>query len=646
MTDPKVPSRVIETIEKPVEDLELVIQRADAAYASGSPIFEDIEYDALVERLRYLKPHSEVLSRVSDSLLSTHEKVTHDSVMISIKDGFSNEDIASFCNKTEPPWSCEFKIDGLALSVKYNCGELVQAVTRGDGYVGDDVTEVAKTMRSLPVVIPYKGRLEVRGEAYITKKDFKGMEGFANPRNAAAGSLRLKSPREAASRPLSFLAYSCETPVGEHLDSHSSRMRYLHTIGFTTVRRIKSYSYEETVKLFDELSYKRDKMPIEIDGMVIKVDSIKKRESLGHVGKYPRWSLAAKFDAPKGITKLLDIELSVGRTGNVTPVGIFEPVKIAGSEVSRASLHNNSEILRKGIRIGCTVSLIKAGDIIPEVEKVLIPGDNEPYTMPLYCPKCRTPLDRSQLNWKCASPTCSVQKTFEFFVSRQCMNISGLGPKLLEKLVYKFDMVDTSDLLSISTICKGSAEFRKLVSIEGLTDYSANKLIESVKAALSIKPETFYRCLCIPSIGESTVKILADIYPNPAVFLDEIGRKDRKGRNRLKVLDPSKEDQIDKWLSKKGWDRAIRLFQQCKIVKPAIKTEGTKYTFVFTGKLSSPRSRYVSEAEELGHKTSKTISKSVDYLVVGEKAGSKKNKAEALGISILSEEEFSNIINK
>ena len=377
-------------MEDQISHLEGLIQRHDQLYYNGVPEIDDVDYDGLRHRLKDLAPKSPVLNRVGATVVGDFEKVTHASKMLSLNDVFTEDDIQRWCTKYPGPYVAEVKLDGLAIELEYVDGYLYRASTRGDGEVGDDVTHSIRTIKNVPLHLSENVTITVRGEVVIPKEKFKLLEGFANARNAAAGSVRQKDSRIAAQRHLAFYAYSTPDDIAF---THTMSLHKLSLLGFEVVRQQKCNDLTEILMAFSDVNLIREKLPIDIDGLVVKINDHSQCTSLGIRGRYPRWAIACKFESPAAVTTLLDVVLQKGRTGNITPVAILDPIEIAGSTVARASLHNQSEITRKGIYLGALVTVEKAGDIIPEVKNVINPQDimrtnGSLYQMPDECPEC------------------------------------------------------------------------------------------------------------------------------------------------------------------------------------------------------------------------------------------------------------------
>ena len=521
------------TVEKRVRELnELLKEYGHAYYVLDRPLVPDSVYDSLLQELLAIEAENPDLiypdsptQRVGGEVLEGFSKVVHEYPMLSLSNAFNEEDIRDFDRRVQAgtgkaSYICELKIDGLAVSLKYENGMFVQGSTRGDGTVGEDITANLKTIRTVPLKLSEPVSIEVRGEAYMPKKSFmrlnetrdeNGEEPFANPRNAAAGSLRQLDPKIAASRNLAVFIYGVGGDGSAYgQDSHSDSLDYLASIGFeTNTDRKRCKSIEDVLDYIESWQERRQDLDYEIDGIVIKVDSYEDQEQLGFTAKSPRWAIAYKFPAEEVHTRLLDIELSVGRTGVVTPTAILEPVRVAGTTVARASLHNEDLIREKDIRIGDAVVIRKAGDIIPEVVSVLIEqrkGHEEPYHMPDNCPVCDSELVRieGEVALRCVNPQCPAQmkEALIHFVSRNAMNIEGIGERVVDQLYTSGLVHDVSDLYRLTK--------EQLLSLERMGEKSATNLLTAIEVSKSNSLEKLLFGLGIRHVGEKAAHILSE----------------------------------------------------------------------------------------------------------------------------------------
>ncbi|HEX5563477.1 MAG TPA: NAD-dependent DNA ligase LigA, partial [Sporosarcina sp.] len=545
---------------------------------------------------------------------------------------------------------------GLAVSLKYENGTFVQGSTRGDGTVGEDITANLKTIRTVPLKLADPVTIEVRGEAYMPKKSFmrlneardeNGEEPFANPRNAAAGSLRQLDPKIAASRNLAVFIYGVGGDGAAYgQDSHSDSLDYLASIGFETNKKSKRCkTIEDVIDYIESWQERRQDLDYEIDGIVIKVDGYEDQEQLGFTAKSPRWATAYKFPAEEVHTKLLDIELSVGRTGVVTPTAILEPVRVAGTTVARASLHNEDLIREKDIRIGDAVVIRKAGDIIPEVVTVLVEqrsGNEEPYHMPDNCPVCDSELVRieGEVALRCVNPQCPAQmkEALIHFVSRNAMNIEGIGERVVDQLYTSGLVHDFSDLYGLTK--------EQLLSLERMGEKSATNLLTAIEASKSNSLEKLLFGLGIRHVGEKAAHILSEEFGT----MDEIAKADAERLTSIHEIGDKVADAVVTFFNNEDVLDVIGKLKSYGVnmnykgrARQEIPTDGpfAGKTVVLTGKLSVlTRNEAKERIESLGGKVSGSVSKKTDLVIAGEDAGSKLVKAEELGITVWNETEL------
>ena len=517
-----------------VEELNNLLHKyGEAYYVQDKPLVTDAVYDAYMQELLTIESEFPDLvypdsptQRVGGEILSGYGKVTHEFPMLSLSNAFNEEELRDFDRRVQAlagdkvSYVCELKIDGLAISLRYVDGKFVQGATRGDGTVGEDITANLKTIRTIPLQLKEPISIEVRGEAYMPKKAFvqlnenrdeAGEEPFANPRNAAAGSLRQLDPKIAASRNLAIFVYGIAGDGTEYgIDSHSDALDYLDRLHFATNQeRQRCATIDEVIEYVEKWIEIRSDLDYEIDGIVIKVDLFEDQEQLGFTARSPRWATAFKFPAEEVVTKLIDIELSVGRTGVVTPTAILEPVLVDGSTVGRASLHNEDLIKEKDIRIGDTVVIRKAGDIIPEVVAPVIEertDDEQPFEMPRNCPACDSELIRieGEVAVRCVNPKCPAQmkEAIIHFVSRNAMNIEGIGERVAEQL-YEANLVhDVSDLYILTK--------EQLVELERMGEKSVSNLLTAIENSKENSLEKVLFGLGIRHVGEKAARILAE----------------------------------------------------------------------------------------------------------------------------------------
>lgn len=647
---------------------EVLNQYGYEYYVLDKPTVPDAEYDAKLRELEeleekfpeFITPDSPT-QRIGGAPIEGFEKVRHQVPMLSLSNAFNEEELRDFARRVTNAlgenfsYICELKIDGLAVSLTYEDGKFVRGATRGDGMVGEDITVNLRTVRSIPLTIKDKETLEVRGEVFMPKASFeslnkireeKDQELFANPRNAAAGSLRQLDPKVAASRNLDVFLYAVGVWEGNTLPTHSARLERLQELGFKTNPEWKKYdTIEEVIEFVNYWTEKRQDLPYEIDGIVIKIDDLNQQEELGVTAKSPRWSIAYKFPAEEVVTKLLDIELSVGRTGVVTPTGILEPVRIAGSTVGRASLHNEDLIREQDIRIGDTVVVKKAGDIIPKVVRAVKEqrtGEEAEFAMPSHCPACNTELVRleEEVALRCINPNCPAQliEGMIHFVSRNAMNIDGLGEKLVMQLFNEGLVHTIPDLYRL--------EREKLLELERMGEKSVSNLLNAIEASKGNSLEKLVFGLGIRFIGEKAAQILSQEFEtmerlqratyDEFVAIDEIGEK--------------KADSLEQYFSE---DKVNAMLQELKDLGVNMEYTGPKkatgaedspfmdISVVLTGKLEKlSRNEAKAKIEALGGKVTGSVSKKTGLVVAGEAAGSKYDRARELGITIWNEEQL------
>lgn len=654
-------------LEKRLEELhELLHQYGYAYYVLDNPVVPDGVYDQLMNELieletqnpSFIYPHSPT-QRVGGTVLAGFEKVTHTTPMLSLSNAFNEEDLRDFDRKIRQAigdkftYVCELKIDGLAISLRYENGVFVQGATRGDGSVGEDITTNLKTIKAIPLRLTKPVTIEVRGEAYMPKSSFDALnvqraedelELFANPRNAAAGSLRQLDPKIAASRNLSTFIYSVGGDGEQYgISGHDAMLTYLDELGFKTNReRQACTSIDEVLAYIEKWTTARPDLPYEIDGIVIKVDSFAQQDELGFTAKSPRWAIAYKFPAEEVMTKLVDIELTIGRTGVVTPTAILEPVLVAGTTVQRASLHNEDLIKEKDIRIGDTVIIRKAGDIIPEVVSVVLeqrPDGTIPYEMPSHCIACESELVRieGEVALRCVNPTCPAQlaEGIKHFVSRNAMNIDGLGEKVVEQLLREQYIQDVADLYDL--------QVERLMELERMGLKSATNLVEAIEKSKANSLERLLFGLGIRHVGEKAAKIFAAHFGSldalkaatveELIAIHEIG--DKMADSVIAYFENEDVQQLIDKLKAAGVNME---FTGKKVEVSQIDSIFAGKTVVLTGKLTQlTRNEAKAQLEALGATVSGSVSKKTDLVIAGEDAGSKLAKAEQLGIDVWDE---------
>ncbi len=639
------------------------------------PSVPDAEYDQLMKELIELENNHPELhdehsptSRVGGAVLDFFEKVEHTVPMLSLGNAFNDQDLRDFDRRVRDgvgsnvSYVAELKIDGLAVSLTYQEGRFVRGATRGDGTIGEDITNNLKTIRSIPFKLKEVVMLEVRGEAFMPKKSFQklnahreeeGQELFANPRNAAAGSLRQLDPKIAASRNLDIFVYGVGKLEGHSVDFHDESLTYLNHLGFKTNPEWKKCTnIEEVIEFVNSWQEKRPDLPYEIDGIVIKVNSLYQQEELGFTAKNPRWAIAYKFPAEEVVTKLEGIELNVGRTGVVTPTALLQPVLVAGTTVKRASLHNEDLIREKDIKLGDYVVVKKAGDIIPEVVNVITErrtGDEIDFNMPTECPECDSKLERldGEVALRCLNPQCPAQirEGFIHFVSRNAMNIDGLGEKVVAQLFKEKLIQNFADLFKL--------EREKLLELERMGEKSVDNLLAAIEKSKENSLERLLFGLGIRHVGAKAAKTIAQRFEN----MDGLMSASKEELLAVEEIGEKMADSILLYFSK---PEVHELVAELKTLGMNMEYKGPKLvkvedldtpfagkTVVLTGKLSIlTRNDAKEKLERLGAKVTGSVSKNTDMLIAGEDAGSKLDKAKTLGIEIWDEQKLVDELNK
>ncbi|KMT23272.1 NAD-dependent DNA ligase LigA [Clostridium cylindrosporum] len=664
----------MENIKDKIESLRKEIESHNYKYyVLDNPSISDFEYDDLMRQLKKLeeenpeyKSATSPTVRVGGAVLKEFLSVNHSVPMLSLQDVFSFEELRDFDKRVggvvdEVSYVVELKIDGLSVSLLYENGQFIQGATRGDGLKGENVTENLKTIKSIPLEIQDKNLLEVRGEVYIPKKDFEilnskreeaGEPLFANPRNAAAGSLRQLDSKITAERRLNVFIFNIQRYGGEEFISHEDGLNYLNELGFkVSPNRKVCGSIEEVIDAINGIAEIRQDIPFEIDGVVIKVDNIKSREVLGDTAKFPRWAAAYKFPAEKKKTKVIDIEVKVGRTGAITPTAILEPVLVSGSTISRAVLHNEDYIKEKDIKIGDTVIVQKAGEIIPEVVEVVFEdrdGSEREFKMPTSCPECGEEAVRLQgeAAIKCINISCPAQlkRNIIHFASRDAMNIEGMGPRVIDLLMDNELLDDAADIYYLDP--------EKLLSLPRMGKKSVEKLLDSIEKTKTNHISKLIFALGIRFIGSKAAKTLASHFKSidnleratyeQLLEVEEIGSKMAES-----IIDFFKDEQNKKVLKKlEDAGVSFKIEEKDDLGDSKVKSFEGK-VFVLTGTLEKySRNEAAEIIESLGGKVSSSVSKKTSYLLAGNEAGSKLKKAQDLGVKVLSEDEFEVLINE
>ncbi|MEI3613806.1 NAD-dependent DNA ligase LigA [Pseudogracilibacillus sp. SO30301A] len=638
-------------------------------YVLDNPSIPDAEYDKKYQELRKLEeaypdltfPHSPT-KRVGGEPLEGFEKVEHEVPMLSLGNAFNEQELRDFHRRVtnglheEVVYVCELKIDGLAVALTYENGQFVRGSTRGDGRVGEDITSNLRTVRSVPLYIPEQRLLEVRGEAYMPHHSFlklneireeSGEPLFANPRNAAAGSLRQLDPRIAATRNLDLFLFGYGQWTIDEIQTHSGRLEYLKEQGFKINKEWrKCKTIDEVIEYVAYWTENRGSLPYEIDGIVIKVDDLSQQETLGYTARTPRWAIAYKFPATEAISKIEDVELSVGRTGVVTPTAILQPVFIDGSTVSRATLHNADQIRALDIRIGDTVIVKKAGDIIPKVVRVVITertGEEVPYEMPTHCPACKTELVHldDEVALRCMNPDCPAQlkEGLIHFVSRDAMNIDGLGEKVIDQLFREKLVNSIDDLYRLKK--------EQLLPLQRMGEKSASNLILAIEESKKNSLEKLLFGLGIRHIGAKAAQILADEFEtmeklqqatyDQLVAINEIGEKMADAVVHYFAQEKVKE--LLERLNELGVNMSYERRQTDG--DSEVSEIFTNKTVVLTGKLEKFTRREAKEfIESNGGKVTSSVSKNTDLVIAGDASGSKYDQAKKLSIPIWDESQL------
>jgi len=674
----EIPPEVIERVKKLREEIEYHNYRY---YVLDSPVISDAEYDALMRELKELEEkYPELVTpdsptqRVGFPPAKEFRQVPHAEPMLSLDDAFSEEEVYEFDRRVKRflglpeeeriEYTVEPKMDGLAVELVYENGVFTVGSTRGDGYVGEDVTNNLKTIKSIPLRLlrheglPIPKRLDARGEVYMEKEKFKklneerlarGEPPFANPRNAAAGSLRQLDPNVTAQRPLDIFFYGVGKVEGYQFKTQWEILTTLPKWGLKTnphCRLVKGI--EEAIRYHHEMEKKREELPYEIDGVVIKVNDLSWWEKLGTKARSPRYALAYKFEPTQVTTQVLDIVLQVGRTGAVTPVAVLKPVRVGGVIVSRATLHNEDEIRRKDIRIGDWVLVQRAGDVIPEVVMVIKErrtGKEKPFVMPKTCPVCGSPLVRKpgEAVWRCPNKNCYAQlvRHLQHFASRNAMDIEGLGEKVAKALVDAGLVRDVGDLYYLKV--------EDLLQLPGFALKKAQNLYEAIQRSKKTTLARFLYALGIRHVGEVVAQILAEHFKS----LERLMKASVTDLLAIPGIGPEVARSVVEFFRNPRNRETIE-----KLLKAGIEfvdvEEGEEkekplrgLTFVFTGALKSmTRDEAKKRVQALGGRVASDVSRHVDYVVVGEKPGSKFQRAQRLGLKILNEDEFLKMIGE
>lgn len=631
-------------------------------YMLDNPEVSDYDFDLLMQELKTLETEfpefklpTSLTQRVGGEVLNTFDKVTHAVQMASLQDVFSFEQVKSFVMKCEenlskPLYTVEPKIDGLSVSLEYSNGIFTRGSTRGDGYVGEDVTANLKTIHSIPLKLNDAPEyLEVRGEVYMPRESFLELveaqelmdeQPFKNPRNAAAGSLRQKNSKITAQRKLDIFIFNVQQCKGKEFKTHKQSLDYLKELGFKTVPSYKLCSeFEEICDEINRIGEERNKFSFDIDGVVVKVNDISQRDIMGTTTKTPKWAVAYKFPPEEKDTRLINIEVNVGRTGAITPVAVFEPILLAGTSVSRAVLHNQDFIDEKDIRVGDIITVRKAGEIIPEVLKsVSHDNDSETFKLPEACPVCgaTSVRDNGESVLRCPNVECPAQllKNMIHFASKNAMNIDGLGPANMKLLVEQGLVSSPSDLYYL--------EKEQLLKLERFAEKSAENLLNSIEKSKSAELDRLVFALGIRNIGQRAAVLLCEKFPS----MEELLKAERNEIADIEGFGEIMAESVYKSLREPHRTELIKKLDSVGVnMVYSKKSNGDNrfegMTFVLTGTLPTlKRDDAKKIIEELGGKVSSSVSKKTSYVVAGEDAGSKLVKAQELGLKIITEAEL------
>jgi len=644
-------------------------------YVLDDPVISDAEFDRLMQELLRLEEQYPSLvtpdsptQRVGAAPLEKFETVPHSLPMLSLENAFSEREAQEFADRLKRflrtsedfEYVVEPKMDGVAVELVYAGGQLKVGSTRGDGYRGENVTQNLKTIHSIPLKLlsrdlPVPDLLEVRGEVYMDLKDFhrlneerlaKGEPAFANPRNAAAGSLRQLDPAITASRPLNIFCYGTGR-VSRSFQTHWEVLAALKAWGLRVNPLIdRRQGIEAAIRYHHELERQRHGLPYEIDGVVIKVNDLSLQERLGTKARSPRWALAYKFTATQATTRVKDIVVNVGRTGAITPMAVMEPVEVGGVTVSRATLHNEDEVARKDVRVGDTVLIQRAGDVIPEVVKVILekrPKDSKPFRMPSRCPVCDTPLVRppGEAVTRCPNPDClgALRRAILHFASKTAMDIDGLGEKIIDQLIDQGLVKEIDDLYRLTEA--------DLVPLERFAEKSASNLVAAIQGSKTVPLARFIYALGIRYVGEATAQLLAQHFHS----LENLEAASEEELLQVEGVGPQVARSIREYFQNPRNRELLAKMKELGVKplppEPPPKTALAGKTFVFTGGLSRfSREEAKALVAARGGKVSSSVSPKTDYVVVGTDPGSKYAKARALGVTILNEDEFEELLKK
>ena len=652
--------------EKRIQELTALLdQYSYEYYVLDAPTIEDYQYDKLYHELldleeqypQFVQPNSPT-HRVGGAIYNTFAQVEHQIPMGSLQDVFSFEELYAFDKRVRevvgsPLYVVERKIDGLSVSLEYRDGIFVRGSTRGDGHVGEDVTENLKTIRSIPLKLPRSiPYLEVRGEVYMPRESFEKVIAqqelneetpFKNPRNAAAGSLRQKDPKITAKRYLDIFVFNVQQIEGEALHSHAQSLAFLEEMNFkVSPGYTVCDSMDEAVKVIQTIGEDRGKLAFDIDGAVVKVDDFTQREQLGSTVKFPKWAVAFKYPPEEKVTTLLDIEIKVGRTGALTPTAVFEPITLAGTTVSRAVLHNQDFILEKQIAIGDSIVVRKAGEIIPEVVSVASHSGNPVYRIPDTCPSCGSHVVREEGEAviRCTNLQCPAQllRNLIHFASKGAMDIDGLGPALLERLTQEGMVASPADLYHL--------DYSKIAQMDGMGELSASNLRDSIEASKKQDLSRVLFALGIRNIGQRAAQLLARRFGS----MDGVLAADEAQLTEIDGFGSIMAQSVLEFFSHQPNRALVQALAQAGVNMQSVNQQASDklagLTFVLTGTLPNlTRDQAKALIEAQGGKVSSSVSKKTSYVVAGAEAGSKLDKANTLGVPVIDEEALLKLVD-
>lgn len=654
-------------VEKRIDELVKIINEADYNYHTlDNPTISDQEYDKYIRELfdleneypEFVREDSPT-QRVGSKVLDSFNKITHKIPMMSLSNVFNEDEVRSFDERIKkenivPEYVCELKIDGLSVSLIYEKGKLVSAATRGDGVVGEDITENVKTIKTIPLKINEEIDIEVRGEIYMSKKVFEninrirkeqGKPLLQNPRNAAAGSIRQLDSKVAAQRKLDSFIYHLPNPTEYGIKTHEDALKFMEKLGFKVNPNNRvCNNIDEVMEFINYQTTNRNLLPYEIDGIVIKVNNLNDQKELGFTAKYPKWATAYKFPAQEVLTKLTDIIFTVGRTGQVTPNAVLEPVQVQGSTIKRATLHNENYVIEHDIKIGDIVSIIKAGDVIPAVlgpKKERRTGEEKEFKMITKCPICDSYLVKKddEADYFCKNEHCPARKieSLIHFVSRDAMNADGLGESIIE------DLYNLKYIRTISDIYDLSKYKKSIMELEGYGEKSVNNMLEAIENTKKNSLEKLLFGLGIRQVGSKTAKILAKHYLN----IDNLINTTKEELSNIRDIGDIIADSIINYFNDEKNINEINKLKEYGVNMTYLGQNESNNnpniygkTFVITGTLSVPRDEIKEKIEINGGNVTSSVSKKTDVVIVGTDPGNKYKKAQELGITIWNEEDY------